>query len=74
MTLRDWLDQHSKVAEVDYTYYGKDGNVEYGLETVEALREGNWDIPSDILNCEVSKAGIERVGGEVIAYVNVVSK
>lgn len=74
MTLRDWLNQHSKVTDVDYTYYGKDGNVEYGFETVEALREGSWDIPSDILDCEVSKAGTERVGGDVVAYVDVVSK
>ncbi len=74
MTLREWLDQNSKVAAVDYSYY--DGKKpEYGFETVEALKKGNWDIPSNILDCVVLKAETEEhVDGKVIAYVDVISK
>jgi hypothetical protein len=74
MTLREWLDQNPEVAEVDYTYHAKDGNIEYGFDTVEALKKGSWDIPSDILDCRVLKADTECVDSELIAYVDVVSE
>lgn len=76
MTLREWLNEQIRVNAVDYTYYGKDGEVEYGFEGVEALKRGNWDIPSDILDCEVLKAGTDYIESddEVIAYVDVVSQ
>ena len=75
MTLRQWLNEQIRVNAVDYTYYGKDGEAQYGFESVEAIKQGNWDIPSDLLDCEILKAETEYIeeDDEVIAYVDVIS-
>ena len=41
MTLRKWLEEHKEVGSVDYTYYAKDGNVEYNYVTREDILKGS---------------------------------
>ena len=72
MTLREWLSEHTEVASVDYTYYAKDGNIEYNYVTREDILRGSWDVPEGIAECEVIKAGTETIEeNDVVGYVNI---
>ena len=73
MTLKQFLETRSEISSVDYTYFGKNGVVKNGFETVEAIKEGNWDIPKDILDCVVLTKSSELIDGETIAYVHLAS-
>ena len=72
MTLRKWLEEHKEVGSVDYTYYAKDGNVEYNYVTREDILKGSWDVPEGIAECEVVKAGTETIDdNDVVGYVDI---
>lgn len=71
MTLRKWLEEHKEVGSVDYTYYAKDGNVEYNYVTREDILNGSWEVPDGIAECEVVKTGTETIDNEVVGYVDI---